>query len=211
MKKKFPVLVLFDTIGIPGCATPAVWPRAQLTAFYALDAPPADLREHVQIFIKVHPGFPDVEILKTVTTRLHGQILPPDSDLHTALEHFGLVISTNYFGSAFLHALRAGKAVILFWTDSRNPWNIHYGKRFLSSGITVYNAKELWQAVRDYFTKPEFAEHLHQKGREFQSRYLDDSSYPTIGEVIDRILAKKGKPGDFSLTEKERSDRDEQK
>lgn len=186
------LLVLTDPIGSAGCLAPTTSPGAQVVALRTLANPPTDIARHLSLRIKVHPGYPDLELIAAASARLLQRVLPPNYGLKSALRQTDLVVALNYCGSALVHALRAEKPVIFFWTDpliGRTEPRAH-ADSFLPAATLVRNPEEFWRVVRSFFTNPELAEEMHLRAGNFFRDNLDDSSYPSIGEVLDRVLSK---------------------
>lgn len=191
-RRTWRLLALMDPIGFAGCLSPTTSPRAQLAALRTLDNPPVEIAERLSLRIKLHPHYPDLELFAAVSSKLPEKVLPPDSELKSVLRATDLVVAVNYCGSALVHALRAGKAVIFFWTDpliGRAEPRAH-DDLFLPAGMLVRNPEEFWSLVRGFFTDSNLAEQMRLKAQKFQRDNLDDSNYPPISEVISEVLSK---------------------
>jgi hypothetical protein len=189
--KAWRLLALTNPIGFAGCL-PATSPTAQLTALRTLDNPPTDIAKRLSLRIKGHPKYPELELFAAVSSTLPEKVLPPDSELKSVLRQTDLVVAVNYCGSALVHALRAGKAVIFFWTDpliGRAELQAH-ADLFLPAGTLVRGPAEFWSLVRGFFTDPELAEQMRLKAQKFHRDNLDDRNYPDISEVISEVLSK---------------------
>lgn len=185
------LLALTDPIGSSGCLSPTTSPIAQLEALRTLDSPPTDIAKKLSLKIKVHPKYTDVELFGTVSNRLSDNVLPPDSELKSVLKDTDLVVAVNYCGSALVHVLRAGKPLVLFWTDfliGKVEPHAH-ADLFLPAGTLVRNLGEFWDLVRRFFTDSEVGRRMRLKAQEFCRNNLDDSNYPGIDEVVDGILS----------------------
>jgi len=192
------LLALTDPIGFAGCLSPTTSPVAQIEALRTLDNPPADIAEQLSLSIKVHPNprYSDLELFGATSGKLREKVLPVDTELKSVLREADLVVAINYCGSALVHALRAGKAVIFFWTDpliGRAEPVVH-ADLFLPAGILVRNPGEFWDLARRFFTDPELAEQMRLKAQEFCRNNLDDSNYPNIGEVVGQVLSNQMHP-----------------
>ncbi|MEE9302945.1 MAG: glycosyltransferase, partial [Thiotrichaceae bacterium] len=147
------------------------------------------------LIVKVHPGFPELELVSSISSSLAKKILPPDTDLQTVVEQVDLVVAVNYFGAALVQVLCSGKPVIFLTTDrlmeaiqSIDPnYNIY---SLPSTFNTVGTGKELWDVVRRHFTDGQYAQQMRLQSRQFYRENLDDSKYPTIGRVIKEVLSK---------------------
>lgn len=192
-KSKLRVLIITYGISFKDCFIPNIGPRTQLKALEVLNNPPPDIAKKTQFFIKVHPNpnYADLELFEAVGNSLRKKVLPVDSNLHSIISGCDLAILVNSTGSALINILRAGKPVIYFWTDYRSPRTDIFYDIFFSSGMVARNAEELWHLIRSYFTNLKLAKKMRLKAERFHQKYLDDSNYPSISEVIKRVLAKK--------------------
>jgi hypothetical protein len=189
VKDGWRVLVLTNPIGT-GCLAQRIFPGAQLKALRALENPPSSVAEKLSLRVKVHPGFPDLELFNVVDGRLKEQVLPLESELSVALNGSDLVVALNYCGSALLHALRAGKAVIFFWTDVSigkvEPYT--HADLLTSAGPVVRSAKEFWDCVFAFFTDKQYGGWLRREAYEYWRNHLDESLYPDISDVLSEKL-----------------------
>jgi hypothetical protein len=165
-------------------------------ALRALASPPSDITQRLFLRIKVHPKRPELELFAAVGGQLSQKVLPINCELRSALHETDLVVAVNYYGSALVHALRSGKPVILFYTDSLigETGRTESAKLFFPAGTLVKNATDFWSLVREFFTHPDLAERMRLKTQDFCRENLDDSNYPSIGEVLDSILSEHPKP-----------------
>ena len=194
-KKNWRILALMNPTKIDSVINPTIEPSKQIEALKILDKPPADIAGQISLIVKVHPGFPELELVSSVSSSLAKKILPPDTDLQTVVEQVDLVVAVNYFGSALVQVLCSSKPVIFLTTDrlmkaiqSIDPnYNIY---SLPSTFNTVGTGKELWDAVRRHFTDGQYAQQMRFQSRQFYRENLDDSKYPTIGRVIKEILSK---------------------
>jgi hypothetical protein len=186
-KQGWRLLVLTDPCGFAGNFAPTISIRDQITGLQALDHPPEDIAERLSLNIKVHPGYPDQEVFAVVGDRIRQKVLPVNSELPAALEQTDLVVALNYYGSALIHALRSGKAIIFFCTTRQGSV---LADLFHPAGLVVRKPEEFWSIVRNFFTDSTFAEQMSSKAQEFCAKNLHDSDYPNIGEVMNRILSE---------------------
>lgn len=194
-KKNWRILALMNPTKIDSVINPTIEPSKQIEALKILDKPPADIAGQISLIVKVHPGFPELELVSSVSSSLTKKILPPDTDLQTVVEQVDLVVAVNYFGAALVQVLCSGKPVIFLTTDrlmkaiqSIDPnYNIY---SLPSTFNTVGTGKELWDAVRRHFTDGQYAQQMRLQSRQFYQENLDDSKYPTIGRVIKEVLSK---------------------
>jgi hypothetical protein len=168
-----------------------------LKALHTLALPPSDIAKQISLKIKVHPGYPELELFFVVNHGLSEKILPRNSALKPLLKEFDLVVFVNWFGTEIIHILRAGMPVIFFWTDSLfvKKKLFHYLEWFLKAGILTRTPDDLWNVVRKFFTESIFAKHMRLQAQEFPQTYMDDSQYPDIKDVIEQILHGKSRNG----------------
>ena len=187
--KKWPVLALLDTTGVGPNLAPLISLRAQLNALKVLAAPPADLTERLDLYIKVHPFYQDLGIIAAAGADLLDRVLPPKADLHELISEASLVIAVNYVGSALLHVLRAGRPVLYLLTE-HEPLLKRPDRRFdifMDAATVVRTADQFWAAVRDFFSDSAAAERMCMKSQFFARQYLDSNDAPEIGEALNRF------------------------
>ncbi len=114
---KWRVLALLDTTGVGPNLVPLISLQAQLNALKVLAAAPADLTERLDLYIKVHPFYQDLEIVAAAGKDLLKRVLPPKADLHELISEASLVVAVNYVGSALVHVLRAGRPLLYLLTE----------------------------------------------------------------------------------------------
>ena len=170
---------------------------SQYAALKALSEPPADIESLIELAVKVHPNYHDIAIIAAVGPTLRSKVMPLDSDLHQIIEEVDLVVAVNYYGSALIHVLRAGKPVLYFLTE-RDPlvnreqsW---WFKLFLDGTTLARTSEEFWNLVRSFLADPMLAAAMSRKAEKFARDNLDDSGFPCIGEVIDDLMISRG-PG----------------
>lgn len=163
---------------------------AQLEALRALVQPPPDLEPKIDLAVKVHPSNSDLEIVEAAGTQVLGRVLPVKSDLDHALSEADLVIAVNFRGTALIHCMLNAKPVIALSTEppSMDRQSEVLTDLFVSGTTPVGTSSELWQAVRDFFQKPEKAEAMRRAAREFAEKYLNDSQFPTLPEHLEKTL-----------------------
>jgi len=174
---------------------PSVSPLSQIRALKVLNSPPSDIAENVELTIKPHPGWPELEIFSIIDSKLEKQVCPQNSDLSDLIRKTDLVIVVNCHTAGAKNALSSKKPTIFFWTSpfyqkkvGPETSNAH----LLSPGGTeVHTANELWNTVRKYFEDENFARFLHSKAKHFFNNNLDNSKYPNIGDVVNQVLSKK--------------------
>jgi len=161
----------------------------QLEALRALAHPPEDVAPRLSLHVKVHPGFPELELFQAAGGNLAERVLPPNSSLQSALDEADLVVALNYAGSALLHALLTDKVVLFF---STRPSTVPYpmAEFFDSAGETAHTPDALWNALRAFFTDPERADRMRAACGEFARTNLAADDYPDIGQAVNTMLTR---------------------
>lgn len=176
------VLALTDTTDEGTNLVKLVGLRAQFTALNALVAPPDDLVNRVELRVKTHPKFRDMGMIRAVGPALLDKLMPAESDLHTALEESDVVVAINYYGSALIHAFRAGLPVIQFLTvhESLANSSLNLFNLYSQGGAIARSETEFWGIVRSLLADTGAVRKLRQQALEFARERLDDSSFPSI-------------------------------
>ncbi len=186
---KWRVLILLDTTGVGPNLVPLISLRAQLDALKILEALPADLTEKLDMYIKVHPFYQDLEILAAAGKDLLKKVLPPKADLHELISEAALVVAVNYVGSALVHVLRAGLPLLYLLTEhepmlKRPDRSFDF---FIEAATVVRTADQFWTAVRDFFSDDAATERMCIKSQVFARHHLDSSGAPEIGEALNQV------------------------
>ncbi|EKD29071.1 MAG: hypothetical protein ACD_79C00090G0011 [uncultured bacterium] len=188
--KQWKILVLTAITNHPGIFFPSIYPGAQIKALKIIEAPPKDIIDKISVFIKVHPGFPDLEIIKTASTNLTKSILPISMPLEQALQMCDLVIALNYSGVGIIHSVRNKKPIIHFLTDNTfgkvDPYE--YADLYLNSGLLITNTDEFWPVIQRFFNDNLFAENLKNKAEVFYQENVNITGLKTFGEVIKELI-----------------------
>jgi|GEM_PF-1757236 len=163
--------------------------------------PPEDMAHELAIRIKVHPRFPEMDAFRAADSRLADCVLPPECDLESALEGVDLVVALNYFGTALIHVLRAGKCVISFITEefSYLSASVPLFELFLDGTALARTGEEFWSLVSKFFSDGFFADDLRAKCQSFSRQFLSDDDYGDISEVVKMHLGSGG-PESRNLT-----------
>ncbi len=183
------VLALTTVTQFPSCLAPGHSSRAQLDALRALTDPPGDLAPELSLRFKCHPGWPQFEFFSALDGSARWQILKPISELTSALHESDLVLLVNNVGSTVVHAARAGKPIIFFWLDPLMGTPELHADLVAEAGVVARTSEEVWDRIRDFFTRSQVADALRAKSLAFSSRYLDSAPYPT---VIQEVAARCG-------------------
>ena len=184
-KDRLKILVLSSMTTLEGVFMPLVSLKDQEEAFRSLKTPPPELDRLIFIRYKVHPNWPDLEVLKNAGIDLEKEVLPIDSDLHGLLDHFDLVIDLNFSsGSALIHALRKHKPILLYWPCGVNFSHWHEDL-FSTAGPLIKDAPTLWQTIARFLNEADFAAGLKNQSAVFARKYLDPSALPGLKELLD--------------------------
>lgn len=162
---------------------------AQLQALRSPADVPADLKDCIDLRIKVHPNAPDLEMIEAADRNLIERVLPVRSRLHDALRNTDAIIAVNYGGAALVHAYRLGMPVIHLMTETYRILEHAYPhvRRFHTAGPVCRSATELWGTVRKLMTDPLFAEHLSNESARFASEHLNAENGPDLVTVIENL------------------------
>ena len=208
------LLIITSLVGFPDCIYPVISTRAQIEAFRVLDKPPEDLAKRLMLSVKPHPGYPDNALFSVVSGKFKKQVLPKDADLISILKETDLVVAVNCKTSAIMHVLRLKMPIVFFCTDqnvieriidSAREWFQDSAREWFQGGKLVTNGEEFWNTVRRFFLEPEFREVLKSKSQSFAQKNLDNSNYPSIGEVVDDVLSTLSSKSPESVSKKRRS------
>jgi hypothetical protein len=190
------ILALTNPISIPD-SLPETSVTDQFEEFRTLSHPPKDLKQMLEIKIKVHPGWPELDLIRMADEDLFSKVLPVDYPLRSALQWADLVIVLNMKSTAILHALQAEKPIILFYTDIKfNLKTCIWGKfadTIMPAGEIVQDSNQFWDLIRTFFMDPNMREKLQDRSRKYSREYLDDSKYPPIEEIIRETLENQKK------------------
>jgi hypothetical protein len=184
------ILVLTSLTTFPGCIAPSIAPRAQIEALRVLSNPPQDLRADIQIKFKTHPRYTEWGLFEAAGIDTDKFVVPADSSLAALLPSVDLVVSLNNIGSAAVHSLGVGKPVIYFFTDPRRliPEISLLPQVFAFSGQFAHGCAEFWPLVTKFLTDEAFGQEMRLQAWTYFKENLDDSLYPTIGEVISSTM-----------------------
>lgn len=184
----FKILVVTHPIGMRGCIAPNTGPRAQLRALRALSCVPSDLLGRIEVSIKVNPNpaFADLELFHSSEPRRVTKLHPVDASLEQLLPDADLVIALNYCGGALVHAIRAHKPILFFWSDrlTGKCAPTTFGEWYLGAGELVRDEEGLWASIRDLSQGAESKAALSARARRFCSEQLDNHADLTVAEVI---------------------------
>lgn len=185
-KKKYVLVLVNPVMPSDRRLLPGTCILAQIEALSTLATPPNDCAENIEIRVKVHPGWPELGLIEAVSQDLRAKVLPSDTMIEPVLADADLVIGLNYVGSALLHVHKAGKPIIHFWPDALVGFEgtSTFDCGFLEGGRLVRIADELWSTIRTLIRTPDEMNCLRQQSKEFYMRYLDDSNYPELTEIL---------------------------
>ena len=188
--RKLRLLALTDTTDLGANLMKWLSLSSQFIALNALASPPREMADKVELVVKVHPRYSDLDIISAVSPKLLARVLPPDSDLHTAVGECDLVVAVNYWGSALIHVLMAGKPVVYLLTES-DPL-VHKVRSLFGlfqDGTTVVRTpEEFWSLIHAFMTDPAVAASMCEKSRSFAEAQLDYSRFPGVAEAVEQLL-----------------------
>jgi len=185
------ILVLTHPVSIPDLL-PDTSIEAQFEGFQTLVHSPKD--QIFDIKIKVHPAWPEIELIKMANENLYSKIIPVNYPLKSALQWADLVVDLNSASTAILHAIRERKAVIFFYSDKKfsengNSWGKVANTR-MDAGILVHDRFQFWDIVQQFFSDPDIRQNMYNRSSKYAHDYLDDTPYPRIDEIIKELLGK---------------------
>ena len=187
---KLHVLVLTNPTGMPGLLMHMISLRAQFQALRILANPPEDVGRFVELRLKVHPKYHDLEMIAAVSKDLVNQVLPPETDLEHALSRTDLVVAANYHGSALVHCLRLGKPAILLSTEPDVLLNSPlWSTDMFLCGVTVLrDGTQFWQAIERFRSDPHVRPAMQRLSQTFAEEHLDQKTYPPLHEVLREMM-----------------------
>jgi hypothetical protein len=183
------VLVLLEPTFGHTALIPHILLKAQIEALSALGDPPRHLKDELDVRFKVHPYYPDMEIIAAAGERLADRVLPTDTDLRSVLDDAWLVIAANYGGSALMHVMRTGQPVIQFITDDTREGRFPaFSDLFREGCERVRTRDELWDAVTRLLTDPEAYREASARTARFCREHAECRDAPGIAEVVRRCV-----------------------
>ena len=164
--------------------------RAQIEALDIIGDIPTDLAALIELKIKTHPGFPDLEIFSLANDKLKQYVLPAETELSLVLDTTNLIIAVNYFGSALINSFRKGIPVVFLWVDQLVGKTAFFDQAniYTQAGELVRSKEDLWASIRRFISDLKYAEDMKQKAISFREEYLNDGDYPEIYEIIQVVL-----------------------
>jgi hypothetical protein len=166
---------------------PTICPKSQIKALKDLNNPPEDIAKRIELTIKPHPGWPELELFSAISSNLKEKVCSSNQNLNGLMKSTDLVIALNCSATAITHVLRAGKPVVFFWTDPLIKYGVDpniFADLLLPGGVLIKSSIDLWETIRRFLTDSEFSNNLRQKAKNFAKEKLDESNYPDITEVI---------------------------
>lgn len=188
------ILIILGRTGRPDFI-PDISLSAQSTALEILSNPPEDLRGKIDIKLKVHPGFPDLEFIEFMNNNLISNVLPIEFPLNPALQWADIIVVLNTTTTAIIHAVKAKKPIIFLYTDvlilNEKFLDAATAKIFSQAGTVVSGSKEFWTLIYKFSAESMVRTKMQEASRNFYLHYLDDSSYPYIDEIIQKEIDNK--------------------
>jgi hypothetical protein len=191
-QEKLRVLALTDTTDEGTNLAKLVGFQAQRNALRTLAEPPRDLANLVDVRLKVHPSFSDLPMIAAASPELMARVVPADADLHEVLKETDLVVAVNYYGSALIHALRAGKPVLYLLTvqESLAESRLNLFWLFRDATEVARTSTAFWNTIRTFMANQEFAQGMRNKAQEFSLSRLDDTNFPEITELTESMFRR---------------------
>lgn len=186
---KMRVLALTDPIAPTGCLAGWIGHGVQIGCLRALATCPDTLASRLDIRFKGHPGWPDTELFEAAGVKVATSLFPASARLGPLLAAADLVIAVNYCGGALVHALRAGKPVLLFWLDPllHGKHDFWHPEVYSTCGPMARTADELWSLLRRFVEHPETAVRMRSKADAYRREFLDDHAHPSLVDEV-RVL-----------------------
>lgn len=187
------ILAVTNPVVFPEQLSPYILLTEQLRALEMLTRLPKSLENLVSLKLKLHPGTPDLASISLAAPGLVDNLLPLQSDLQEVLTQTDLLVAVNiYSGSILVNALRAGIPVIFLWTDQTRLAKIEkidplFPELFFPAGIVVNSAEELWEVIRQFVADPKVAQGMRTTAQEFVKKFLDDTTFPDIAQVVSEL------------------------
>ena len=199
-QKTWRILALTDPVFIEGCMNTFLEPMGQLEALRILANPPMDLARRICLRIKVHPGYPNLELPGLVSAVFAQKVLPTNSELEPIAAAADLILAVNYVGAAIIHVLRLGKPIIFLWTErlvgATNKCDMgHILSVTRAAGIVVEKAEDLWQKIGEFFTDSQVSGALCNRAKTFSETNFGNHNFPQLVDILkDQILPEKQAP-----------------
>ena len=180
------LLALTESVGEGPHLNSYTSPSAQLTVLRSVTDPPPDLKEKVDVKVKVHPYISDLEMIEAAGPQVAERLMPPASELESALKETDLVIAVNYRGGAMVHALKMAKPIIYFLAEKEamlKREDFPYDT-FQDGTVLARTPEEFWGLVRRFMSDPDFGAEMRSKAATFARDNLNDDAYPGLAEFI---------------------------
>ena len=141
-----------------------------IQAFRQMAEVPKDLTD-LHFLIKTHPRLPLSGFFRNLRIQSSQMtVVDPQSSLVDLLNQTWAVIMFNHFGSAAVHAIRAGRP-ILFLHSAQLFWPLTEWLSF-PAGEVVEDIPSLWRLLRSLKDSPAFYQEISEKCLNFGSDYL---------------------------------------
>ena len=189
------VLALTEGFGVEH--VPSLGIRTHERALHALARAAERAGPQVRVLLKPHPGTPDEEHLLLASSGSDAiRTLPREADLFEAMAASDLVIGVNAIGSALVHAVASGAAVVrlstqplyradgALWQESR-AWAAFWDEVTLSVDDEDAVAQLLIRAATD----PAVLETLRDRSRSAAARLLAADGAERVSDVVAGLLA----------------------
>jgi len=146
----------------------------------------------IEILFKVHPGFPELELLHSAAEESKITIFPVNSGLEQILREVNVVIGINYYGSGIINTLINNLPFINYVNDELYEFSyrkMSAAPEMFDEGIfTIRSCTELKKFIRDSISNPTVLEQIILNEQKFTAKYLNNSNFPIFSAIIDNIL-----------------------
>ncbi len=189
------VLALTDGFGLDH--VPSIGIRAHERALRSLARAADRTGPHVRVLLKPHPGTPDVEHLLLASSGSDAiRVLRREVDLFEAIAASDLIVGVNTIGTALVHAVASGAAVVRLsthplyradgrlWQESRD-WASFWDEAILS----VDDEDAMAELLAGVDTDPEMLEGLVARSRRAAERLLAGHGAENVSDVVRSLLA----------------------
>ncbi len=163
--------------------------REQVKTIQEIINIPDDMKTHVSIKVKTHPGYPETELFRLGVEGNDVSIVDKNADLHELLNSSDLVVAMNYLGTALIHAVKSGKPIILYWPNlnamsfdrSELKSQTHYWQ---NCGLLVKERQDFWPLVQKLIHDEQYYEKARINTLNWYQKYIQDDDLPTLAEII---------------------------
>jgi hypothetical protein len=184
------ILALTNPIGWGNGMAIFTSPKAQIEALKCLSKIHIYSGKKIEVYLKVHPNWPDISIINYSNHDLLKNILPINSHPADAINSADLIVAINYCGGALPFATELGKPLIFLWLDKLigKSEPLLYVEHWKNAGIVLNDVNEFWKNVKEFIINAKFQKMLEEKSTLFYKNYLEDKNYPTFSFQLKHII-----------------------